>query len=770
MIETKALNISVRGIVQGVGFRPHVFALARECEIRGWVVNSKGGVEIRAEGSAQDLEAFVAAITHRAPRMAYITEILRREEVPRGYRDFTIRPSDAGGPRQLLISPDVSTCSDCRREIDDSSDRHFRYPFTNCTHCGPRFTIIDALPYDRPRTSMAPFTMCPDCAAEYGNPRDRRFHAQPVACPVCGPQVCLLGPNGTARASGEDAMSRAMEELASGAVVAVRGMGGFHLACDARSTGAVARVRAGKARPHRPLAVMARDVEIAAGIVRLRPAERDALESPEAPIVIARRRVSPEIDLAPNLAPEMTSLGVMLPYTPLHILLLSGEVPVLVMTSGNRRGLPLVTDTPGALQELAGIADLFLTHDREILRRVDDSVLRFDESPRPRPIPYRRSRGYVPRPLSFRGPPGPTVLGVGGQEKNTFCLLEEDYAFLGAHQGDLEYEEARRGYREAVADLSRLLEIEPRVVACDRHPDYFTTEFAREFAADRGATLVPVQHHHAHLASCLAESGRNGPALGIIADGTGYGEDGTLRGMEILHGDLRAYSRLVSLAPVRLPGADRAIRRPMRAALAHLHRFLGPEAGEEFTAHHPKWRRELEIARAQLQGQINAPQASGCGRLFDAVSAYLGICREASYGGQPAAELSELAGWGDHPLPFDLVEDGEGLLRWDLARFWEALRRRAARDFDPKRLASDFQRTVGEMFLAGARRARESTSCAVVALSGGVFQNPTLLAGLVQLLESDGFEVLVPREVPPNDGGISLGQAAVGRMYAADHY
>ncbi len=763
---SSAREITIRGIVQGVGFRPHAYGLARDLGLFGWVLNSKSGVKIHLEGEGAVIEEFLCEVVSAAPRMSYITEVNHRSTDFVGHRDFTIRGSDDSGSRELLISPDVSTCPDCYREVFDPRDRHYRYPFTNCTNCGPRFSIISDLPYDRPHTSMHPFEMCADCAREYSDPSDRRFHAQPVACPSCGPRVSLLDPAGGVLATADEAVRRLGCDLSGGAVAAIRGLGGFHLACDAENPDAVEAIRRAKARPHRPLAVMVADPSVAEEIARIRDVERDALLSPAAPIVILQKRCGADISLAANIAPGTTSLGIMLPYTPLHAVLFRHGPRVLVMTSGNLRGLPLITDVSEAMKSLGGAADLFLIHDREILRRVDDSVLRFDSSESPHPIPHRRSRGYAPRPIVFRGPAGPAVLGTGGQEKNTFCLLDGDYAFPSQHQGDLDFEEAQDAYAEEFEDFARLLEIRPEVVAHDSHPDNFTTRFARELARHGDVTRVEVDHHHAHLASCLVDNGCEGErVLGIIADGNGYGPDGTLWGMEILHGDLSGYDRLVSLRSLPLFGGERAIRFPLRLAASNLSHYLGEDSLERLFERFPPHAADLRVALAAGEAGINSPMSSGCGRLFDAVSSYLGICLEASYGGQPAAQLSEIAGWGETVFPFELIEEGEQLT-WDLADFWAALTDRFEAGEEVQRLASDFQRTLGEMFLSGARASRERASCAVVALSGGVFQNPTLLAGTTMLLEGDGFRVIRHGEVPPNDGGLSLGQVAVGRVRA----
>ncbi len=759
-----AAHISIRGIVQGVGFRPHARSTADRCGISGWVRNGKGGVMIRAEGSADQLHKFLGDVREAAPRMAFITDIDVTEEVPAGYDDFSICASDGDGKRKMLISPDVSTCHDCEREIRDSSDRRFGYPFTNCTNCGPRFTIIRHLPYDRSRTSMSGFPLCAECEREYCDPEDRRFHAQPTACPSCGPHVRLL--DGSARVLAEEgAIRTARQLLCDGDTVAVQGIGGFHLACRADDPGAVLRLRGVKNRPSKPLAVMVRDLAAVGEICRLKGADVRMLQSPAAPIVILPRREGAPI--AGNVAPECASVGVMLPYTPLHMLLFSGDASALVMTSGNRRGLPLAKDAESALTQLGDSIGAFLIHDRPIVRRCDDSVVRSicvagdDDF-----IVYRRSRGYAPRPVLLNretaGRDTEAVLGCGGDEKNTFCLLDGDEGFFSQHIGSLRREEVVEAWRDSVDDLIDILEITPGAVAHDLHPDYRSSHLAAEYAKQRELTRISVQHHHAHCAACLAENGRPGPALGVIADGTGYGDDGTLWGMEILLADLCGYRRLVSLEPVQMPGGERAVRRPLRMTLAHLRAALGSEAIEELVERFPAEEEDLCAALIQMERDLNAPMTSSCGRLFDAAAAVLDICLRADYSGQPAVQLSERARRTNETLPFAL-RGGNHLHRWDLTETWEEFLNRLRSGDDPTDLASIFQSTVAEMMVQGVRLSREISGCDVVALSGGVFQNCSLLSHVRAALSEEGFSVLVHDEVPPNDGGISLGQAVVGR-------
>ncbi len=772
--ELTARRVMVRGIVQGVGFRPHAHGLAAGLGIRGWVLNGKKGVEIHAEGSPAALQRYLRRLVECAPRMAQIVDVKKRRVEPRGYPEFVIRESDDSGKRELLISPDVSTCDDCRREVKDPSDRHFGYPFTNCTNCGPRFTIIRDLPYDRPTTSMAGFSMCAECAREYSDPSDRRFHAQPVACPSCGPQVWLEAGAGSVLARRSEAVQQTRRQLGRGAIVAIKGLGGFHLACDAEDDEAVGRLRSRKQRPAKPLAVMVRDLCTAAGICRLRPGDRELLDSVQAPIVILPLRDRPRPSISEDIAPAQKTLGLMLPYTPLHMMLFDSRLFALVMTSGNRRGLPLATTEAGAREQLGDVADFFLMHDRPIVRRCDDSVVRpvrlceqRDSDKRQHPVVFRRSRGWAPRPVildrTADSAGNVPVLGIGGDEKNTFCLLQGDTAFLSQHMGSLRYEETLDDYRSCLSDLKRLLEIEPQVVAVDMHPGYRSRQLGQRLAGQDGLRVVQVQHHHAHHAACLAENDFAGEAVGLVADGTGFGEDGTLWGMEVIFGGFASYRRLVSLQQVPMPGADRAIRHPLRMTLSHLLTFGAEGPAEELTEIFPQQQRELEVARAQLDRGLNSPVTSSCGRLFDAVSAYLGICQHSTYQGRAAIELSEAASPTEESFPFHLRRSRreEGLHLWDLSEFWPALVRARRRGWDVGRLAGAFHRTVARMFVEGAREARQQTGSHVVALSGGVFQNPTLLTQTHRLLAEEGFSVLLPGEIPPNDGGLSLGQALI---------
>lgn len=764
---TRAVRIVIRGIVQGVGFRPHAFTTASKHRVTGWVSNALKGVLIHGEGAPSDVRRFICALKEDAPRMASILDVSIEDVKPGGYTGFHIRVSRTDGQRETLLSPDVSTCPDCLEEVLRVGGRHHRYPFTNCTNCGPRFTIVRALPYDRTSTAMSGFPMCPDCDREYRDVRDRRFHAQPVACPECGPTLWLEDASGRRLAEGDAVWTPLHGMLSGGSLAGIKGLGGFHIACSAENPSAVRMLRERKSRPRKALAVMVRDLETAREVCRLDSDDAEILTSPQAPIVILQRRDDPPLRLADDLASGQRSLGIMLPYTPLHHLLLSGDSRVLVMTSGNRRGMPLAIDNQEARRQLEGITDVFLMHDRPIVRRCDDSVVRPTDAGGERvQVIIRRSRGYAPRPLildaAVVGDAGTDVLATGGEERNTFCLLSGDQAFLSQHMGTLRYEETVEDYRSSISDLAGLLKITPQVVACDLHPAYRSTALAREMVERGSMRLVRVQHHHAHHAAVLAEHGRGQRTIGLVADGFGFGDDGTLWGLEILWADPGAYRRLISMVQVPVPGGERAVQRPLRMALAHLHTFLGDAEAARMLGRFRGHGEDLEVALAQCRRGINAPLTSSCGRLFDAVASLLDVCRRSHYSGQPAVELSEMAGWSTSGYPFSLDEHGD-LHLWDLTGMWEALCRDVHRGCAPDEIASRFQRTVGDMMAAGVRKAREITGCTSVTLSGGVFQNPTLLDGLCSILVDDGFEVLLPCEVPINDGGLSLGQAAVAR-------
>jgi len=752
----------VTGTVQGVGFRPFVYRLADDLGLGGWVVNDGRGVVLEVEGSPAAVDELLARLRGQAPPLAVIEAVRTERAVPTGERAFRILDSQRGGPPEALVSPDFATCADCLAEVFDPADRRHRYPFTNCTNCGPRFSIVRAVPYDRRLTTMAGFSMCDRCRAEYTDPLDRRFHAQPNACPECGPRARLVGadgaePGGTAA---RDAVEAAAAMLRSGSVLAIKGIGGYHLACLAADERAVATLRERKRREAKPLALMATDLDAARDLVELTNVEEELLVDRVRPIVVARRR--PGGTVAPAVAPGCPDLGVMLPYSPLHHVLLADVGEPLVMTSGNLSDEPIAYLDDDARERLGEVADALLVHDRPICVRTDDSVLRAVEPAlRPAPLVLRRSRGHAPRsvPLPLAAPR--PVLGCGAELKSTFCLARGDRAWVGQHIGDLRNWETLRSFREGVAHFEGLFGVVPEVVAHDLHPDLLSTSYAH---GRDGVDLLGVQHHHAHLAACLAEQGEAGPAVGAIFDGSGYGPDGTVWGGELLVGDLSGYERAGFLFPVRLPGGDAAAQEPWRMACAWLSAALDDPRPPLPARLAPRvdarqWDGVCELVTTGL----NSPLTTSAGRLFDAVAALCGLNGRVSYEGQAATELESaaVAGVGD-AYPMEVIDAGEeGPVIVDPR---ETLRAILA-DVDGGAAPA----TVGARFHAGLARA-SAHACALVArrhgvdvavLSGGVFQNRLLIERTAQLLEASGLRVLIPRLLPPNDGGISFGQVAV---------
>jgi hydrogenase maturation protein HypF len=715
--------------VQGVGFRPYVFRLAADLALGGWVRNDEHGVLLEVEGDPAAVERFLARLPAEAPPLARVENVRPTERAATGERGFAIVASERAGTASTPVTADAATCPACLGELFDPADRRHRYPFINCTDCGPRFTIVRGVPYDRSRTTMAGFTMCPACSAEYEDPADRRFHAEPNACPACGPSVRLLGTDSA------DPVGAAAAALRDGAIVAVKGLGGYHLACRADDEAAVTALRARKHREEKPFALMAAGVKAARALVLLDADDEAALLGRARPIVLAPRQSGAPV--AAGVAPRSPDLGVMLPYTPLHHLLLSDAGVTLVMTSGNVSDEPIAYIDDEARERLAGIADLFLVHDRPIHMRTDDSVVRGGRL-------LRRSRGHVPDALGL--PVGaPPLLACGAELKSAFCLARGRRAWVGHHIGDLRTWETLRSFREGIAHFERLFEVTPEVVAHDLHPDYLATAYALE---REGVEHVGVQHHHAHLAACLAEHGERGPALGAIYDGTGLGADGAAWGGELLTGDLVAFERAGHLWPARLPGGDRAAREPWRMACAWL-----VEAG--LAAPPPTLRRDdaWEVVERMARNGVGAPQTTSVGRLFDAVAALCGVRTHTTYEGQAAAELEGVADPREreaYPLPF-----AGGVL--DARETIRAVVADVEAGVDASVVAARFHRAVA---LGTARACFELTGGPVV-LSGGVFQNRLLLAWTREALQDAGVRVLVPRAVPANDGGIAYGQAAV---------
>jgi hydrogenase maturation protein HypF len=720
--------VRLRGIVQGVGFRPFVYNLARQLQVGGYVLNSSAGLVAEAEGDTRAVDAFVAAIRDDAPPLAWIQEMAVDEVEAAGATEFTIRESVAETGEFALVSPDVATCAECVRDFTDPANRRFGYAFTNCTNCGPRYTIIRDIPYDRPNTTMARFGMCADCQAEYDDPANRRFHAQPNACPACGPS--LSAP-----------IEEARRRLAAGEILAVKGLGGFHLACDARNEQAVARLRARKRRSDKPFALMVPDLEAAEAICVVSDADREALAGARRPIVILRRR--DDIRMPDAIAPGNRTLGLMLPYTPLHHLLFTGApYRELVMTSGNLSEEPIVVSNDEALERLAGVADWFLLHDRDIYMRADDSVVRtFEGTERV----MRRSRGYVPQVIDL-GRRVPEMLACGGELKNVFCLTRGRHAILSQHIGDLENYETLRFFEESLANLKKLFRVEPRAVVHDLHPLYLSTKYALGL----GLPTTGVQHHHAHIAGCMIENGLSGEVIGVAFDGTGYGTDGAIWGGEFLVGGYQGFERAAHFRYVPLAGGDAAIREPWRSGLSYLMDAFGPDTPFDAA---PEAR--ARVVRRMIARNVNTVATSSCGRLFDAVASIIGLRHEVNFEGQAAIELEAIADGSPGVYPFEAGEEV------DFRPAISCIAREASQGVARETIASKFHNTIAAAIFATCERMRRQTRLDRVCLSGGTFQNLTLLQSTVPGLRERGFTVYVQSRVPPNDGGIALGQAAI---------
>jgi hydrogenase maturation protein HypF len=762
-VSSARVRARVQGVVQGVGFRPFVYRLAREEQLGGFVLNDERGVVLEVDGRPAAVESFLARLARESPPLAVVESVECARLPSTGERDFRIVESVSSGEADALVSHDAATCDDCLAELRDPADRRFRYPFTNCTNCGPRFTIVRGVPYDRPATTMAAFVMCPACQREYDDPGDRRFHAQPNACPACGPVAQLLDGAGEAIAVGApaDAVSAAASWLADGAVLAIKGIGGYHLACAAANEDAVGELRRRKRREDRPFALMARDVETVEALVELGEAERALLVSSARPIVLAPRR--PGTRVAGAVAPGVPELGVMLPYAPLHHLLLADlaelGVEALVLTSGNVSDEPIAFRDADARQRLERIADGFLVHDRPIETRTDDSLVRaVAVGSERRPLVLRRSRGYVPASVDLPVAAPRPLLACGAQLKSTFCLARGGRAWVGHHIGDLEHYPALLAYRQGITHFERLFALRPELAAYDLHPDYASTAYALEL---EGVELTGVQHHHAHLAACLAEHGLTGPAVGAIYDGSGYGPDGTIWGGEILVGDLVAFERTSSLRPVRMPGGERAVHEPWRMACAWLASALGerpPVPGTLAGEIDPgRWDKVARIAESPAV----SPQTTSMGRLFDAVAALCGLRVQVSYEGQAAVELEACAEVSDasgYPLPL-LDESGRRVI--DPRPALLAIAADLAGGAPAGTVAARFHEGVALATATACGEAAERHGLELVVLSGGVFQNRLLLERTATLLEAAGLRPLVPERVPPNDGGIAYGQAAI---------
>lgn len=763
---SEALRIIVRGRVQGVGFRPFIYQLATKNGLNGTVQNNMDGVRIIWEGQRSVILQAVSEINRMKPRLSRIDKVETTWIPARRFTDFSIIPSEASGQSSLVIPVDSATCADCLKEMRDPSNFRYHYPFINCTQCGPRYTIIDGLPYDRALTSMATFQMCDRCKAEYRDPSNRRHHAQPIACAQCGPHVTLFDSTGDRLASRDQAVEQAAEMLAFGKIIAVKGIGGFHLACDARSSESVERLRSRKGRPRKPLAVMCRNVAAAERIANVSEKEQGVLQGPEAPIVLLRKNASCDELLSAVVAPGVRTIGLMLPYTPLHHLLFDeGSYDYLVMTSANPSGLPMIFENEGILDALHGLADAVLLHNRRILHPVDDSVVQVSEQ-----VPFflRRSRGYVPDPVDA-GHLVDGIVALGSQMKNTFAIGRERQAIIGPHLGDLEAEESLEHYQKTLDHLLHWTGIKVKAVARDMHPLYRTHDFAETF----DVPVIEVQHHHAHHVACMADNQLHKPCFGIVLDGTGYGPDGTIWGFEVLHGDASGYQRLAHLRATPLPGGDRAVREPWRNAAAMLINLLGEEGSHLADVLFPEYQKEIRIIDRMIENKLNCPMAGTCGRLFDAVSAILAICRVSDYDGEAAIELSDAFDPDEQQsvscYPFQLTEEA-GLLQIDFSSMIRQIAYDQLNGTDRAQIARRFHETVVAACVQTICRLRQRQPALsqTVVLSGGSMSNGYLSRRLVQSLEKQGFSVYIHHRFPNGDGGLSLGQLMIAACQKRD--
>jgi hydrogenase maturation protein HypF len=747
-------KIRVTGIVQGVGFRPFVYRLATELELGGYVLNDTDGVLLEVEGPASSVESFASRLDAEAPPLSRIVRVDSLHVETLGESTFVIRHSQDAERPLTLISPDVAVCDDCLRELFDPKDRRHRYPFINCTNCGPRFTIVEGIPYDRKNTSMKRFPLCPNCTQEYHDPTNRRFHAQPNACPVCGPKLTLA--RGGESISCSDPIEETVRFIKEGKIVAIRGVGGFHLAVDARNENAICELRRRKGRGEKPFALMAPDIESVQRHCLVSDDEARLLAHYRRPIVLLKRR--PESDIAKAVAPNNRYLGFMLAYSPLHHLLLQENFDALVMTSANFSEEPIAIGNDEALERLEGIADYFLLHDREILQRCDDSIVRY-VSGAVRSI--RRARGYVPEPVFIAKPVKLPILACGGELKNTIALARDDTVFLSQHIGDLDNPSALTFFEHCIELLESILGISPELIACDMHPEYMSTKWAKR----QNSPVVEIQHHHAHLVSVMAENNVNEKTIGIILDGTGYGTDGTIWGGELLVGDVRGFNRYAWLDPVPMPGGTAAIREPWRMAVSYLHHTYG----EEFRSMGFPFVRQLEntqldIITRMIERQINSPVTSSCGRFFDGVAALLGIRGTVSYEAQAAIELEMMA--TDAASSAITIGSVAGTGSLDIRPIIRHIVTGLLTGRSKAELAAEFHIMLAELFADAAVSARTETGVNVVGLSGGVYQNVMFFTRMLERLQSDGFRVITHTQVPTNDGGLALGQAVIADALA----
>ncbi len=748
MRNEKRERIHVNGIVQGVGFRPFIYRIAKQCNLKGYVNNNSDGVLIEVQGTRKSLKLFDALIRNEAPPLSKITNIQIIDIPLANDKKFKIIETESKENASTFISPDVCVCEDCLNELNDPNDRRFNYPFINCTNCGPRYTIVERIPYDRPFTSMRIFPMCSACEKEYLDPEDRRFHAQPNACPDCGPQLSLHDCQGH-KVTVDDPVSKTAQILRDGKIVAIRGLGGFHLAVDAFNENAVDELRSRKGRQGKPFALMAPEIGAIKKYCQVSKAEMKALNHHTRPIVLLHARG--DLAILDSIAPGNNYLGFMLPYTPLHYLLME-KFDALVMTSANFTDEPIAIKNEEALERLETIADYFLFHDREILQRCDDSIIRVvDNIPRV----IRRSRGFVPAPLFLKEKTKKNILAVGAELKNTIALSRDNAVFFSQHIGDLDNPAAYSFFENSIGHLQAILQLEPELIACDMHPEYLSTKWAKEL----GLPVIEIQHHHAHLAAVMAENNASGPTIGIILDGTGFGTDGTIWGGELLIGDFNSFERFACLEPVAMPGGSVAIKQPWRMALSYLFKVFGDEV---FELDQPLLNKipdqDVKLIQKMIDRKLNSPLTSSCGRLFDAVSAILGICTEVTFEAEAAIQMEML-------LDNDVNDIDNPILNYSGSLSMQSLIKRLVGDLQnmvpASTISAKFHNTLADIFTCVAKQAREQSKINQVALSGGVFQNVCFFNRLVKQLKLNDFEILTHSQVPANDGGLALGQIAI---------
>ena len=760
-MENRLLRIYIKGVVQGVGFRPFVYQIAVKNKLAGWVRNTSSGVEIVVEGPQQALDCFINDLSKKAPPLSNIEKLSIIDYDPYGYVEFKIRPSEAQEHEYQLISPDIATCGLCQEEIFSPANRRYRYPFTNCTNCGPRFTIIEDIPYDRPTTTMRSFHMCPQCQNEYNDPMDRRFHAQPNACALCGPSLQLMDASGE-NVQCDDVLSTTAGLLREGNIVAIKGLGGFLLACDATSNEAVGILRERKRRPYKPLAIMVSSMNNVQKYCIVSDKEEKLLASNQCPIVLTKKKTN--TDISPIVAPNLKYLGIMLPYTPLHHVLLNEVAFPLVMTSGNLSEEPIAKDNDEALRRLNRIADYFLVHNRDIYSRYDDSVAMVELD---KVQIVRRARGFAPYPihLPFQCK---QILACGPELKNTFCLTKDNYAFVSQHIGDMENLETLEHFESTIELYKKLFRINPEIVAYDMHPDYLATKYALTLKEKNNAMLfVPVQHHHAHIVSCIVENGIQETVIGVSLDGTGYGSDGRIWGGEFLITDYKDFKRFGHFEYIPMPGGAAAIKRPYRMTIGYLVTLLGEEAlSDNLRFLDTIDDQELTLIERQLVQGINSPLTSSCGRLFDAVAALIGIRGVVEYEAQAAIELEMIAAEEEEGGYSFSIDDRDGMYIIKLKQLFRDILEDVQNGIPRSIISARFHSTIVEMIVKMCMLGKRDEHINRVALSGGVFQNRYLLRKTVMALQQTGFEVITHSKVPTNDGGISLGQAVIANIVA----